>query len=167
MKSTDGEKLVLGGKEYKTIKINNQLWMTENLELLVKDSWFYDDNALYGPQFGRLYSWEAALEACPKGWRLPSVEDWEQLISFYGGETDAYHQLLKGGESKLNIVFGGYRNAKGGFFSMERAADYWTSTPAGEVNSWLFYLIMKNDKVFKTMDDQRCGFSVRYIKDSN
>lgn len=160
-----GETLVLGGKEYKTIKINNQLWMAENLALLVKDSWFYKDNALYGPRFGRLYSWNAAMEACPEGWKLPSVEDWENMLSHYGGEIDAYKHLLEDGKGGLNLTFGGYRTIREEFFSIERAADYWTSTSAGLANSWMFYLIMKKEKVFKTIDDMRCGFSVRYIRE--
>jgi uncharacterized protein (TIGR02145 family) len=157
--------LELGGKLYNTVKINNRLWMAENLSLLVKDSWFYDDNALNGPEFGRLYSWEAAMEACPDGWRLPSVIDWEELIDFWGGEKDAFRELLPDGTSGFNAIFSGYRSIKGDFLSLNRAADFWTSTEAGDANAWLFYLIYKKDKVFKIIDDKRCGFSVRYVQD--
>jgi len=157
--------LELGGKEYKTVTINNQLWMAENLALLVKESWFYDENALNGANFGRLYTWQAAMDACPDGWRLPATHDWEQLISHLGGEAHAYHAMLPGGKSGFNCAFGGYRTINGDFMSLDRAADFWSSTEAGESNAWLFYLIRKKDKVFKIIDDKRCGFSVRYLKD--
>jgi uncharacterized protein (TIGR02145 family) len=157
--------LELGGKLYNTVKINNLLWMAENLSLLVKDSWFYMDNALNGPVYGRLYSWEAAMDACPDGWRLPALEDWDDMINFLGGEKKAFHELLPNGTSGFNAIFSGYRSISGDFLSLERAADFWTSTEAGEANAWLFYLIYKKDKVFKIIDDKRCGFSVRYVRD--
>jgi uncharacterized protein (TIGR02145 family) len=157
--------LELGGKEYKTVIINNRLWMAENLALLVKDSWFYKENALNGPTYGRLYTWQAAMDACPEGWRLPTTNDWEKTINYLGGESEAFHALLPEGKSGFHCVFGGYRTINSDYMSLDRAADFWSATEAGEANAWLFYLIMKKDKVFKIIDDKRCGFSVRYIKD--
>ncbi len=157
--------LELGGKHYKTVRINDRIWMAENLSLLVKGSWFYNDNAQYGPRLGRLYSWQAAMDACPQGWRLPTVSDWDEMIRFFGGEEQAFHALLKGGESGFEAIFSGYRSMEGDFLSLERAADFWTATQAGQANAWLFYLIYKKEKVFRIIDDKRCGFSVRYIRD--
>ncbi|TVQ16861.1 MAG: hypothetical protein EA361_03500 [Bacteroidetes bacterium] len=165
MEPENGEELVLGGKEYKTIKINNTIWMAENLSLLVKDSWFYNDNALYGATFGRLYTWQAAIEACPEGWRLPTLEDWSEMLHVLGGEEKACSALKPGGTSGFDALFAGYRTLKGDFLSIERAADFWTSTEAGDSNAWLFYIIFKKEKVFRIIDDKRCGFSVRYIKE--
>jgi uncharacterized protein (TIGR02145 family) len=31
-------------------------------------------------QYGVLYNWPAAVEACPPGWHLPSDEEWTQLV---------------------------------------------------------------------------------------
>jgi uncharacterized protein (TIGR02145 family) len=155
--------LELGGKIYNTITLGNQLWMAENLSLLVKDSWFYENNAQHGAAHGRLYSWQAALDACPEGWRLPSVQEWQQMIDSLGSMEQAYHTLCD--PSGFHAVFSGYRSPKGDFMSLDRAADFWTSSPAGDSNAWLFYLISKKARIFKIIDDKRCGFSVRYIKD--
>lgn len=157
--------LELGGKVYKTVKINNLLWMAENLALLVKDSWFYDDNALYGEKYGRLYSWDAAMEACPEGWRLPGDKDWDELVMFLGDDPSAFHRLIPEGDSGFNALLAGYRTLNGDYLSVDRAADFWTSTEAGNLNAWLRYMIYKKDKIFKIIDDKRCGFSVRYVKD--
>lgn len=166
MKTNTQETLELGGKKYRTVRINNRIWMAENLSLLVKESWFYQNNAQNGLHFGRLYTWQAAMEACPDGWRLPLVSDWDEMISFLGGEKEAFHALLKGGESGFDAIFSGYRSMEGDFLSLDRAADFWSGTQAGHANAWLFYIIYKNEKVFRIIDDKRCGFSVRYVRDA-
>lgn len=52
------------------------------------------------------YSWEMAEQCCPKGWHLPSVEEWEELFAFIvekadwstGNGWDLYHRYdLLGG----------------------------------------------------------------------
>ncbi len=165
MNSVSVYPLELGGKEYKTVKINNRLWMAENLSLLVKNSWFYEDNALYGEKFGRLYTWDAAMEACPQGWHLPDDKEWDELILHFGDETKAFTHLIKGGDSGFDALFAGYRTLDGTFLSVDRAADFWTASQAGGANAWLRYMIYKKDKVLRIIDDKRCGFSVRYVKD--
>lgn len=158
--------LKIGDKVYPTVKIGNQVWMAENLNLELEEGcWIYEDNSLYGEWFGRLYTWDAAMNACPKGWHLPSNEEWEEMIKYFGGEQQAYHKLLESGDNAFNARFAGYRSNDGIFLSIERAADFWTSTEAGSANAWLRYLLYKKEKVFKLIDDKGCGFSVRYVKD--
>jgi len=164
MKSGHSTVLELGGKLYKTIKVNNHIWMAENLSLLVKDSWFYDENATNSEKNGRLYTWDAAVKACPEGWFLPSNEHWDELINFFGGEEHVCQKLLVGGESGFDVQFAGYRSQHGVYLSKDRAADFWTSSEAGNANAWLRYIIAKKDRVFKIIDDKGCGFSVRYAK---
>jgi len=44
-----------------------------------------DENTEYCGKYGRLYDWETAMTACPKGWHLPTYKEWEELINFNGG----------------------------------------------------------------------------------
>lgn len=79
--------------------------MTDNLKVNVPQSWCYDNATEKCAQYGRLYTFEAAAQACPlpgEGWRLPTADEWAQLVVLYGhGAKDtlamrkaAYKSLL-------------------------------------------------------------------------
>jgi uncharacterized protein (TIGR02145 family) len=82
--------------EYKTIQIGNQIWMAENLRVTntangdkltnVFDPNGNDKNV---GEFGKLYRLESALKTCPKGWHVPTEQDWEVLIRYLGGKNNA------------------------------------------------------------------------------
>lgn len=82
------------GKKYKTVKIGEQVWMAENLAFKTKiDSWAFNNNKSYVKVYGYLYNWETAKKACPKGWHLPSEEEFNELINNLGGDKIAGKKL--------------------------------------------------------------------------
>ena len=87
------------GKQYKTVKIGNQVWLAENLaytgsgEHITNDSkwaknkdfdgWcYYKNNEDYGKKYGVLYQFEAAKIACPSGWHIPTDNEWNELEKY-------------------------------------------------------------------------------------
>ena len=46
--------------------------------------------------FGRFYSYEEALDACPEGWTLPSDEDWVALAEHAGAKDAKVHKNITG-----------------------------------------------------------------------
>lgn len=108
------------GKVYKTTKIGNQIWMAENLNYKTAGSFCYLDSAQYCDKYGRFYTWSAAMDsagsfsvhgrgcgdgekcapvfpvrgACPVGWHLPTLMEWNTLIAAVGGKMDAASRLL-------------------------------------------------------------------------
>ena len=77
------------GQTYRTVKIGSQTWMAENLRYKTKESFCYNDNPNNCTQYGRLYEWYDAKGACPVGWHLPSLEDWEDLFVAVGNRSVA------------------------------------------------------------------------------
>jgi uncharacterized protein (TIGR02145 family) len=100
------------GKKYKTIKISNQTWMAQNLDYHGEDGYLglcYGDNPQYKikkpencQEYGRLYDWNEAKKACPKGWHLPNDKEWKTLVDFAGGDEIAGKKLkAKSGWAKI------------------------------------------------------------------
>jgi uncharacterized protein (TIGR02145 family) len=81
------------GKMYRIVRIGSQVWMAENLNYQTVGSWCYDDDTSNCAKYGRLYTWDAAMAACPASWHLPSREEWDKLVAFVGGIDSAGTKL--------------------------------------------------------------------------
>jgi uncharacterized protein (TIGR02145 family) len=68
------------GKKYKTVKIGKQTWMAENLNFETPNSYCYHNSLDSCSKYGRFYTWEDAMNACPVGFHLPSGSEWLDLL---------------------------------------------------------------------------------------
>jgi len=130
------------GRSYKTLKFGNQTWMAENLGYNADGSKCYENNESNCQKYGRLYNWNTALNACPKGWHLPSGEEWKILIDLVGGDKVAGNILkaASGWDGVDAIGFSalpGHRGWSDGDFSDPGHGGYWWS--ASEGNSDVAY----------------------------
>ena len=88
------------GDLYCLTTIGDQTWLRENLRYdAAGGRWYNDEESVFNVFCGRLYTYEEvqAAEAnggiCPPGFRLPTSEDFETLVSNSGGNVNAGRTL--------------------------------------------------------------------------
>ncbi|MBW6501751.1 MAG: hypothetical protein K0B05_10195 [Bacteroidales bacterium] len=168
------------GKVYKTVKIDNQEWMGENLAFKTESGcWAYDDVKDYAATYGYLYSWEAASKACPSGWRLSSMQDWWYLSTYLGGDDQAGGKLKATGTGSWKSPNARATNSSGftalaggqsGDKNMEylgSAAFFWTNADDDDAISWCAALSSTDGELSFLQTEKKNGYSVRCIKISD
>ncbi|MEN8121234.1 MAG: FISUMP domain-containing protein [Bacteroidota bacterium] len=153
------------GKQYKTVRIGHQVWMAENIDFESENSWWYNDKKRYRKKYGRLYTWSAAMNACPSGWHLPSDEEWTKLIGFYGGEKFAAKELSIVGRSGFDVRFSGLRDSTGVFYDIGHDANFWSSISVEKNNAWRCFFTRGYNDVVQDYYSKEGGLSVRCIQD--
>jgi len=136
--------------------------MAENLDIDVPGSWCYEYKAENGKKYGRLYTWEAAMKACPKGWHLPSDAEWTELTDYSGGEDVAGKALKIGGSTGLNLKLGGLCDNHN-FRLINTYGTYWSSTKYNQNQVWYRYFTEANS-ITRTYFRTDYGFCVRCLK---
>ena len=155
------------GKTYKTVKINNKIWLAENLNYAGDGCYCYGNQSDNCDKYGRLYTWEAAKRAVPQGWRLPTKSEFEDLIKYLGGESSAYRELIPGGGAWFNALFGGYRDNNGNFYSIGDYANFWSSSEDKEGSAWRCIVSSNYEKAYlSNYLNKGSGYSVRCVKDN-
>jgi len=161
------------GKVYKTITIGTQTWTAENLNYATEDSWCNQCET-----YGRLYTLDAAVHACPKGWHLPSDSEWQTLINFLGGdsiaggkmkETDTTHWKNPNtgatNSSGFSALPCGSRSLDGIFLKIGYIGYFWTTTQTNSGDIWAFFLDYRSKYIVHSYVDKKVGLSVRCIRD--
>jgi len=134
-------------KTYRIVTIAEQTWMAQNLNYLNDmsegdSSWCYDNDPDNCATYGRLYTWNAAMKACPAGWKLPDTADWNRLVMAVGGKDVAGKKLKsKTGWSDKSVwetnygtddyEFGalpGGRYYRGSFDGAGKDGEWWTAS---------------------------------------
>jgi uncharacterized protein (TIGR02145 family) len=167
-------------KVYRTVEINGLIWMADNLDYDVGEGcWYYLDNPNIGISFGRLYTWDAAMKACPPGWRLPTDKEWRGLAKAFGGfyefDTEVhvgdpkkgYRELFKGGSSGFSALLGGYRYDRGDddFGRLGVDGNYWSATEYGSDNAWSYHFLSSVSELFRISNRRSHGFSCRCVQE--
>lgn len=189
-------------KTYKSAPIGNQTWMLENLdtpyyqngdsipEARTEAEWkkcaeekkgcwcYYQNNLENGRKYGRLYNWYAVTDSrglAPKGWRVPAIQDWEELIIFLGGKMEAGNKLKStldwgsncnaNNEAGFFGLPGGLRSTEGQFMSINDYATWWSTSDFKNDMAYYVYIYCNLGFAIKYYYTKGDGFSVRCIKE--
>jgi uncharacterized protein (TIGR02145 family) len=192
------------GNVYHVKKYGKQFWTLEDLKTtrfndgsaipLVTDnvSWpnlsspaycWYMNDPLYKIDYGALYNWFAvsSKKLAPKGWHIPTMDEWNALISYLGGNAVAGGKMKETGTQHWKVPnegatnSSGFRALPGGcrykelwngiyYYNMGFAANWWTSS---EWNNELAHFIqIRYDLVITELIQmyKPYGFAVRCVK---
>lgn len=198
------------GNKYTTVKIGNQWWMAEDLKSTkFKDGtaikfvddpdtlgWETGDEPKYSRgKYGNFYNHAVitnASQIAPKGWHVPSDEEWKILESYLGITDKEINEIKWRGNKAGDKLKDDYQykkwkyseniwgNNESGFSAMPcgcRLFDgrqcypnnteqgYWWTSSKSESEAWFRYLDYKKSGIFRYVADQKYGFAIRCVKD--
>ena len=80
------------GRVYNLFRTDSSIWFVDNLKFspdsvygidyLSPKSYCNNFSEVDCDYYGRLYFWDAAVNACPEGWHLPNKKEWDELVSY-------------------------------------------------------------------------------------
>jgi uncharacterized protein (TIGR02145 family) len=195
-----------------SIKIGNQVWMQKNLAVtlyndgtsiatgLSDQEWsattsgayaVYENKEANNLQYGKLYNGFAVAtgKLCPKGWRIPTDNDWKILEKYIGmaedelnrtgGRSELAEKLKEAGlwnESKyamtnttgFTALPGGIRESNGDYITLKQYANFWTSTKYDnpyKIYLWNRHVYYNSNEIGRSYIEANKGLSCRCIKE--
>lgn len=188
---------------YPTVVINGQIWLSKNLAVsnfrngdsifyaATLDDWIYaaDHNIPAWTFFNfwepidedfyeiRFYNWHAVNDTrglAPKGWRVPSLDDWDELLKHYIINEEKTRELKSeenwdidgrgNNASGFNAKAFGHCDAIAGFANDGISTGWWTSNEYNSEEAW-YITLNKYDNLGKFEWEKGSGMSIRLVKD--
>lgn len=183
----------INGNVYKTGKIGNQIWMTENLKAtkyndgtpipMVTDNYkwsvlqigvfsFFNNNQ-YDSECGNLYNWYVVNtgKLAPQGWHIPTDDDWFVLFTYLGGADVAGKKM----KSKKGWAENGNGTNESGFsgspcngYRLEYNGDFIPNKLSGtywhSTSSIHYELFYSRDDIISRESSRSNGYTIPYVK---
>ncbi len=157
----------MGCNNFKSVKIGDQEWMTENLSVTnynngdeifqaktnedlqqsykeQRGTWCYinadGDVTTEKTKYGKLYNWFAINDSrglAPKGWHIPTIEEWRTLYKHLGGDESVL-KVIKNTSGWINNG-----TDESGFSAYPTNSDgyatYWSNTGSSNGLCFMIY----------------------------
>lgn len=179
------------GKVYHTVKIGNQTWLKENLDVGVMiqgtanpsnngtiEKYCYNNDAANCSKYGGLYQWNEAMAydtangargICPTGWHLPTKVEFDTLAAVNRNDSNRLIALGQGtgdgvgtNSSGFSALFAGYRSTDGSLITLGSSTVFWSSTEDRGTYAYGFALWDYSSST--SYDRKEFGSSIRCIK---
>ena len=196
------------------VAIGTQTWTDKNLDVatysdgtvipqvtdptewmkLTTGAWcYYNNDAVNGTTYGKLYNWYAVAgiwnEASktdanqrkklpPTGYHIPSDTEWTTLTTYLGGEAVAGGKMKETTTANWAIpnqgatnssgftgLPGGYCSNFGSFDTFSTNGFLWSSTENDTTSAWYRFINSEQFYVYRTSAIKAFGFSVRCVRD--
>lgn len=191
-KFNESENVVdIDGNIYKTIKIDKQEWMIENLKVtkynngskianitlsdwdnLNQGAWcYYKNDSSHNSKYGKLYNWYVInnnnLNVCPIGWSVPTIQDWNYLFNSLKVENNIRGVQLT--NSNFNVVLSGKRNIGNSlkeydFYNLNIDINWWTSNEKSKSAATSINVVKNYSNIFFSTESKNAGLSIRCVK---
>jgi len=190
----DSSTVTYSGKVYHTVKIGNQTWLKENLDVgvMIQDTTCASNNGViekycYGndtancTKYGGLYQWDEAMcyvrseraqGICPAGWHIPTKAEFDKLsraVDYNSNSLIAVGHGTGSGigtdSSGFSALLAGCCYGISGFYGFGIATDFWSSTEYSVANVYDVNLSGVASRIYIDHYNTENGFSVRCIKD--
>jgi uncharacterized protein (TIGR02145 family) len=208
IRTYDGYTTDYEGHVYSTVRLGNQEWMNRNLETRYFSNGDKinttdpptlniepDDNPVYQwayayseetlhliESYGRAYTWYTANDSrklCPVGWHLPSLNEWNELLTHMGGDELTYRDFRSfsnyqwdswlntgASEGSFQAQMAGFRDINGQYMNGNYGTFWWCATEATSANGNAVYCGTADNGIVKpTEKNKKYGYSVRCVKD--
>ena len=143
----------------KAVRIGQLWFMQYNMSSPYADlvSSAHDQN------FGGLYTWKEAHNACPEGWRLPCEQEIAYIQEIY---SDPYTALSNNGQCRFSATFGGYFSGNSNFLTgVGNEGAFWCATEQSDKTGYA-YVFNKNFNSFTlTWMNKNSRLSCRCVKE--
>ena len=147
-----------------SFRADNSAWSTTN----------NDENLQYtnGPVTNKYdysshsyYSFSAAQIACPKGWRLPTKVEYDNIVTFMKAGGSAANGSATIQDSPYNFLYGGLFNNNGFNNNVGTTGQYWASVQYNASNG--YHLNFTSSAIATGNAAKQTGQSVRCIAESS
>lgn len=178
---------------YDIVTIGTQCWMKSNVNIETgiskitdKNEWvnsktaawcYYDNDINNGPKYQKLYNWYAVKSGklCPQGWHVPTMAEWEKLITYLKNDSLAIISMIKqdplwkvanssSNESQFSALPGGRRQTDGSFVFEGTEADFWASDESQSGYTQAITLRANATHINRIGWSRNNGFSCRCVK---
>ncbi len=131
---------------------------------------YYNNDAENGKKYGKLYNWYAITDSrglAPKGWQIPSKNEFEELIKILSEDEIARKAVRDGdmnNKSGFSVLLAGGRDSTGYFYDLGYVPYYWSTTEYDSINANNLVLLYHENNVSLSNKPKGYGFSVRGFK---